>query len=110
MMAVYAPDCRKDLEVYETFILKVIKVLWEGRRGGAKEFYITGDLNAELGLLCADEDDVEELNEMYGPLCWQGCENDHGGFKDQKLQSHCVDIGDVEVVRVLYHSASRKRT
>ena len=38
-----------------------------------------GDLNVELGLLCTD--DFDELNEMYGPLCWQGCENDHGHFK-----------------------------
>ena len=45
------------------------KVLWEGRRAGAKTFYIAGDLNVELGLLCTDDDDddVKELNEMYGP-------------------------------------------
>ena len=35
----------------------------------------------ELGLLCADEDDIGEFNEMHGPLCWQGCERDHGGLK-----------------------------
>ena len=35
----------------------------------------------ELGLLCADDDDVEELNEMHGPLCWQGCDTNQGGFK-----------------------------
>ena len=29
--------------------------------------------------------------------------------KDQKLQGHHADIGDVEVVRVLYYSASGKR-
>ena len=23
----------------------------------------------------------EELNVMYGPLCWQRCDNDQGGFK-----------------------------
>ena len=81
VMAVYAPDCGKDLEVYETCILNVTKVLREGRRGGAKELHITEDLNVALGLLSTDEDDNEELNEMYGSLCWQGCENDHGGFK-----------------------------
>ena len=48
---------------------------------GAKDFKITGDLIVELGLLWTDEDDIGELNEMYGPLCWQGCENDHGAFK-----------------------------
>ena len=31
--------------------------------------------------MCTDEGDIVELNEMYRPLCWQGCENDHGGFK-----------------------------
>ena len=72
-------DCKKDLNVYETFILNVAKILREGRRAGAKDLYITGDLNVELGLLCTD--DFDELNEMYGPLCWQGCENDHGHFK-----------------------------
>ena len=30
----------------------------------------------ELGLLCTDEDDNEELGEVYGPLSWQGCGND----------------------------------
>ena len=35
----------------------------------------------ELGTLCTDEDDIDELSEMHGPLCWQGCGNDHGGFK-----------------------------
>ena len=34
--------------------------------------YITGDFYVELGLLCTDEDDFNELNEMCGPLCWQG--------------------------------------
>ena len=32
-------------------------------------------------LLCPDEKDIEELDEMYGPLCWQVYENDHDGFK-----------------------------
>ena len=31
--------------------------------------------------MCTDEDDIGEFNEMRGPLCWQGCERDHGGFK-----------------------------
>ena len=25
--------------------------------------------------------DIEEFNEMYGPFCWQGYDNDPGGFK-----------------------------
>ena len=32
-------------------------------------------------MTCADEKDSEELNEMYGLLCWQGCDHDPGGFK-----------------------------
>ena len=34
----------------------------------------------ELGLLCTDEDDIGEFNEMYGPVLAR-CERDHGGFK-----------------------------
>ena len=78
-MAVYAQDCQKDLdpyETYETFILNVTKILREGRRAGAKEFSFTGDLNVELGILCTDEDDIGE-----GTLCCQQGENDHGGFR-----------------------------
>ena len=48
-MAVNAPDCGKDLDVDETFILNVTKILREGRRAGAKEFCITRDLIVELG-------------------------------------------------------------
>ena len=55
--------------------------MWEGRRAEANTFYIASDLNVELGLLCTDEDEVEELNEMKSPLCWQGCDTDQGGFK-----------------------------
>ena len=72
---------QESLDAYETFMLNVTKALREGHRGGAKEFYFSGDLKVELGLLCTDEDDIGEFNEMCGPLCWQGCENDHGGFK-----------------------------
>ena len=76
-----APHCKKDLDVYDSFISSVTNILREGRRGGAREFHIGGDLNGGLGLLCTDEEDIEELNEMYGPLCWQVCERDHSGFK-----------------------------
>ena len=31
--------------------------------------------------MCTSEEDVEELIDMYGPLCWQGYETDRGGFK-----------------------------
>ena len=77
-MAMYALDREKDLDiylftfVYETFIKDVIKVLTAS---------IADDLKVELVLLCTDDDDVEELNEVYGTLCWQGCDTDQGGFK-----------------------------
>ena len=35
--------------------------------------------------MCTHEEDIEELNEMYGPLCWQGDESDHEGVQ---LQSY----------------------
>ena len=81
VMAVCAPDCKKDLDIYEAFISSVTEVLWEGRRGGARELYIAGDLNVDLGMMCTDEKDIEELHEMHETLCWQGYETDHGGFK-----------------------------
>ena len=68
VIAVYAPDCKQNLDVFETFILKVTKIFREGRRAGANEFFFTGDFDVELGLLKTDEDDIGELNEMYGPL------------------------------------------
>ena len=80
-MAVYAPDSGESLEMYGACISSVIKVLREGRRGGAKDFYMTCDLNVELGLMRTDEKDIEEVMKMYGPLCWQGYDKDPGGFK-----------------------------
>ena len=44
---------------------------------GARDFYVTGDFKVEVGSLCTDEDDNDELNEMY----WQGWGNDYRGFK-----------------------------
>ena len=31
--------------------------------------------------MCSDENDIEELTNMYGPLCWQGYDKDPSGFK-----------------------------
>ena len=59
----------------------VMKALREGRRGGARDFYITSGSSVELGLMCTDEKDIEELTKMYGALCWQGYVKDPGGFK-----------------------------
>ena len=55
----------------EAFISSVLQVLREGRRGGAREFHITRNLHAVLGIMCTDEKEIEVLNEMYGSLCWQ---------------------------------------
>ena len=41
VMAVYAPDCHEDLDVYETFLKNVTRVLWEERRALANDFCIT---------------------------------------------------------------------
>ena len=81
VIAVYAPDSSTDMELYEACVSSVLLVLREWRRGGAKKKKITGDLNVELGMMCTDENDIEELNEMYGPLCWQGYDHDPGGYK-----------------------------
>ena len=87
-MAVYAPDCGKDSGIQEAFISSVTKVLREGRRGGAREFYITGDLNVELGFMCTDEEDIEELVRCAGPRVGKGTKTDHGAFK--KLMSYGI--------------------
>ena len=42
VMAVYAPDSSKDMELYETCVSSVLRVLCEGRRGGGHFFDITG--------------------------------------------------------------------
>ena len=75
------PDSSPSLEMYGACISIVIKVLREGRRGGAKDIYITGDLHVDLGLMCTDENDIEESTGIFGPLCWQGYVKDPGGFK-----------------------------
>ena len=71
----------KDWKRYKDCISSVTAVLREGRRGGAKDFYITGGFNVELGLRCTDEKDEEVLTKMCGPLCWQGYDKDPGRFK-----------------------------
>ena len=53
----------------------------EGRQPGARRIYIAGDLTIELGLLCTGNDDVGELSEMYGPLCWQFCDAEYDNMK-----------------------------
>ena len=76
VMAVCAPDCHNDLDVHEKFVKDATRILREGCRAGPKKFYVAGDLNVELWLLCARNNDFEELTEMYGPWCWQGYNTD----------------------------------
>ena len=85
VMAVCAPDSDKSLEMYEAYISGVVGVLREGRRGGAKDFYKTGDLNVELGMICTDENDIEELVGICGPMCGQGHDKNPGGLKNMLL-------------------------
>ena len=50
MMAENASDSGKSLEMYEACVSSVLKVLREGRKSGAKDFHIPGDLNVVLGM------------------------------------------------------------
>ena len=71
---VHAQDSAKDFEQYEKFVGAMTKILEEGRREGARRFYIAGDLNVEVGLM---------------PQCWYGVDADPGGFsKDDVARSH----------------------
>ena len=81
VMAVYAPHSDNDLEQYEACVSGVPCVLREARKAGAKKFYISGDLNVELGMMCTDMKDAEEMFEIYGPLCLHGHKQDPGGHK-----------------------------
>ena len=66
--------------MFEECIASVVKVLREGRKGGGKNFYIAGDINVDLGLMCTDENEEEELTKLCGPFCWQGYyDKDPGG-------------------------------
>ena len=47
VMAAYGPDSSKSMEMYKPCISSVAKVLRGGRRGGAKDFYITSDLQTK---------------------------------------------------------------
>ena len=49
-------DSGKSLEDFEEFIKQNSKNLREGGRCGAIRFYVAGDFNIELGLLCAGDD------------------------------------------------------
>ena len=48
IICVYAPDSAKDCEDCEKFMREFTKVMLEGRTGGAKRFFVAGDLSSEL--------------------------------------------------------------
>ena len=101
-----APDSSKSLETYEACISSVTKVLREGRQSGAKDFHISRDPNVELGVMGTDEKDTEELDGMYGPLCWQGYDHDPGGVK--KLMWHGI-MKEFNLVSSMHKRWSKKR-
>ena len=53
---------------YERFMQELMKVMTDGRKEGAKRFFVAGD-----------EDD--EMKEIYGPQCWYGIDADPGGSR-----------------------------
>ena len=72
VMTVYALDSKKSLEMHEECVSSVVKFLREGRKSGARDLHITGDINVELGLMCTDEKkkkNDEEVTKMCGPSC-----------------------------------------
>ena len=81
VMTVYAPDSKKNNWKCTKNVSPVWLKFSANRKGGARDFYITGDFNVELGLMCTDENDEEELTKMYGPSCWHGYDKDPDGFK-----------------------------
>ena len=54
----------------------------------AKDFYILNDLDVEVGMMCTNENDIEEPTGMYGPLCWHGHDKNPGGLK--KMMRHGI--------------------
>ena len=57
-------------------------LLWPCTLQTARKICILSDIHHITATSTwTDEDDNQELNEMYGPLCWQGCGDDQGRFK-----------------------------
>ena len=82
VMSVYALGSGNTWKILIKFMERMTLMLRDGRRRGAKRFYIAGDFNIELGLLCPGNEEDEELCGMYGPhQRWQGYGTDPGGFK-----------------------------
>ena len=75
VMSVYAPDPKKSLEMCEECIADVITVLRECRKGGALDLTLQ-ETSMQNWVWC-----IRLKTKLYGPLCWQGCDKDLGGFK-----------------------------
>ena len=78
---VHAPDSGHDLEECEKFMEEVTNIYVMARGIGPKTSFCAGDFNVELLLLCIGEETDEELDDFYGPLCWQGYGAYPCGFK-----------------------------
>ena len=77
----WALDSAKRFEEYEKFMQELMKVMTEGRKEGAKQFFVVGDLNIELEFSLEDD----EMKEIYWPQCWFGVEAGPGGLKKSML-------------------------
>ena len=76
---VYSPDSAKIFEEYEKFMHMLTRVMVEGRREGARGYFVAGDLNVDLALLCLEDSD--DLKDICGPQCLHGVEAELGGLK-----------------------------
>ena len=100
LLSVHQPHSGRD-EVGYTEALEVVRAtLVEGKRMGAVEFFIGGDLNIELKLCLADDEhralDSIEWYKMYGPAC-EGTADDIIAYEKkiemepviERLHLHC---------------------
>ena len=81
-MCVSALDSAKDHAEYEKDMQGLTKMVLEGRNGGAKRFFVPGDLNIELGFLCMDEED--EMKDISEPQYWYGIDAVPGVLKKSR--------------------------
>ena len=73
LLSVFMPHSGRDEEDYIEALETVRAPLTEGKKAGAVDFFISGDLNTKLGLDNANEDlhglDSVDWYGMYGPEC-----------------------------------------
>ena len=67
VMAVYASDCRQDMDENEKCVKDATRVSCEGRCARIKKHCVAGGLKVELRLLSTCDDEVGELDGMCGP-------------------------------------------